>query len=107
MHQLRFHSPVLCKLVPLEVNPGCFLSFTKRISQEYASIAREDEGETKLKKIAKIKVKILYLKSEPRWMFFNHNCKLEYGCTVDLGRANRSTFKIVDCEVTEIEGSQN
>ena len=78
----------------VKMNDG--LSFSKKISHEYASIKKEDEedeGKKKLKKIAKIKAKILYLKSEPNWMFFNYNCKLEYGHTVGLDKSNRRAFK--------------
>src|SRR5205085_7331557 len=90
-----------------EVKLNDALSFSKKISQEYASIAREDEGVIKLKEIVEIKVKILYLKSENNWKFFSYSCKLEYAHTVDLDRSNRRAFIIVDCEMTEIEGCQN
>ena len=90
-----------------EVKLNNALSFSKNISQEYASIAREDEEETKLKEIVETETKILYLKSEPSWKFFTYNCKLEYGCTVALDKSNRRVFKMVDCEIIETEESQN
>src|ERR1044071_7463292 len=58
--------------------------FAKKVGQKYSSIAKEDEGLTKLKEI--VETKILYLKSEFTWEFFNYHLKLEYGCTIDLGR---------------------
>src|SRR4051812_42787742 len=90
------------------------LSFVNKIGQikndsstgsAMAEIAREDEERIILEKIIEKKSKFLYLNlnSEPDWKFLKDKLKLEYGRTVNLEKANKKAFTIIeDCEMTVI-----